>query len=196
MTETYIHQAVGRALNGLKMALGRGRITLTDETGTPGVQMVQVRVSAKEVMDMPRLAEFGLASWIPKDGDVAVVFINAERTNGIAVASGHQTYRFKLENEGEVAIYDAFGKSVWFKKDTGGIVIEANNQPVALNNAKGVTLTNVTGDVVLNMGGKNVTIVNPGSVVLSDQNGEKSVVRDGDPVSGGVVHATQTAVKA
>ncbi len=46
------------------------------------------------------------------------------------------------------------------------------------------------------MDGKNVTIANPGKVVLSDQNGEIAVVRDGDPVSGGVVHATQTAVVA
>ena len=168
-------QAISRAMNGLKMALGRGRVQLTKDDGP--VQMVQVQMSAKELMDMARLSEFGLASRIPQNGDVAAIFLNAERTWGIVIASGHQKYRFKLQNDGEVALYDAFGKSVLLGKD--GIVVDAGGKPVTLND---------TGDVTLNMGGKNVIVNNPGAVNLTGAGGRK-VVCDGDLVTGGVVHA-------
>lgn len=200
MTEQYLRQAAARAINGLKMLLGRGRVTLTNENPNGGTQFVQAQVSAKELMDIPRLAEFGFASRIPVDGDVAVVFLNAERTSGIIIASGHQTYRFKLENDGEMAIYDAFGKSIWLKKEDG-IVIEANNQPITINHAKGVTV-NTTDNVVFNMGGKDLTVAGAGTVTLDNPTsvvlgpGGKKVVVDGDPVTGGVVHATQSVVKA
>jgi len=195
MNDISARQLLARAHHGLKMLLGRGRVKLTNESDF-SVQVVQMVVSAKETMDMPRLAEFGLSSWIPKDGDVAVIFLNADRTNGIVIASGHQKFRFKLENEGEMAIWDAFGKSIWFKKDAGGIVVEAANQPVLIDHAKKVTVNagtdgaevNTTGDVILNMGGKNLVVNNPGAVHLDGAPGRK-VVCDGDPVSGGVVHA-------
>lgn len=215
-----IRQAVARTTNGLKMLLGRGRVQLVDDTGP--VQVLQVTISAKELMNIPRLAEFGFASRPPKNSDVAVIFLNAERTWGIVVASGNQKARFKLANDGEVAIHDAFGddgapgKWIWAKKAAddgtgGGWEIEAHNEPLIINNAKKVTinagddgfLLNSTGDGVIDMGGKNLTIQNVDTVKLDNPTsvllgpGGKKVVVDGDPVStGGHVNATQTVVKA
>ena len=187
MNDQAIRQAMARAINGLKMVLGRGRVTLTDDSKKP-IQSIQAKLSANETMDILRMAEFGFTSWIPKDGDIAAIFINAERTWGIAVASNHQKYRFQLQNEGESALYDMFGKSILMGKD--GIVIEAGNKPIIINNAKGATV-HFTDDVNLDMGGKKLTITNPGEVHLAGAGGRK-VVCDGDPVSGGVVHADGT----
>lgn len=186
---TDIAQAVRRAMNGLKMLLGRGRVQLTDDSGP--VQLVQVKMSANEVMDIVRLSEFGFASRIPKDGDVAAIFLNAERTWGIVVASGHQQFRFKLENDGETAIYDAFGKSIWFKKES--MVVEAGGKPITINGANGITI-NSTEKLIINMGGKDVQIENPGQVYLGGKAGAKKVALDGDPVVGGVVQSTATKV--
>lgn len=185
MTDSFVRQAALRALNGLKMVLGRGRILLTNENENGGTQFIQVKVSANETMDVPRLAEFGFASRVPVKGDCILVFLNAERTLGVALATGHQTYRFKLQNDGEAVLYDAFGKSILLGKD--GTVVEAGGKPVTVNNAKGLTI-NSTDDVTLNMGGKKVFVNNAAEVHLSGVGGRK-VVCDGDPVSGGVVHA-------
>lgn len=190
MTDSWMRQAIARTTNGLKMLLGRGRVLLTNETDKTGIQFVQVRVSAKEVMDLPRMTDFGFNSRIPKDGDVAIMFLNAERTWGIVVASNHQQYRFQLDNDGEVAISDAFGKSIWFKK--ASMVIDAGGQPITVNNAKGMTI-NVTDDVVFNMGGKNFIINNPGLVELAGAGGKK-IALDQDPVVAGEVQASSTKV--
>jgi phage baseplate assembly protein V len=185
--ENYIRQALGRAMNGLRMMLGRGRITLTNENEQGGTQFVQARLSAQELMDLPRLAEFGFVSRVPEKGDCVVVFLNAERSMGVVIATGHQSFRFKLENDGETAIHDAFGKSIWLKKE-GGIVIEAADQPVTINGVKGVTINNSDEAVTLNLDGSDVILNDPGAVQLTGAGGRK-VVCDGDPVSGGVVHA-------
>jgi hypothetical protein len=68
-----------------------------------------------------------------------------------------------------------------------GIVVEGGGKPVTVNHAKGLT-ANFTDDVTLNMGGKNLIVNNPGAVNLTGVGGRK-IVCDGDPVSGGVVHA-------
>lgn len=195
-----------RLARRMNLMVGRGKIQQSKDDGP--VQMVQVALSGLELADLRRVCEFGLASWPPDKCGAVVVFVNGDRSNGVVIGTHDLPSRFKLQNKGETALFDAFGangaagKWLWFKKAL--VEIEAGGQPVVINNAKKVTINagtdgvvlNTTGDVTLNMGGKNITIVNPGSVVLSDQNGEKAVVRDGDPVTAGVVHATQTAVKA
>jgi len=188
---TYLRQAATRALNGLKMLLGRGRVLLTRDNDEGPIQKLQVQVSALETMDLLRMAEFGFTSRIPEKGDVAVVFLNAERTLGIVIASNHQTYRFKLEEDGEMAIYDAFGKSFWFKKD-GGAVLNCGAQKLTIENMAGMEVT-TTEDVKWNMGGKDFIIDDPGTVMLAGTGGKK-VALDQDPVVAAKVNASSTKV--
>lgn len=191
---TYLRQAVARTTNGLKMLLGRGRVKLVTDTGP--VQMLQVRVSAKELMDLPRLSEFGFASRPPVDSDVGIIFLNAERTWGIVVATGNQKARFKLAKDGEMAIHDAFGangapgKWIWAKANAAGWEIEANHEPIVINNAKGLTVNSPDGKVIFNMGGNDVQIEGAGKVYLGGKVGGKKVALDGDPVVGGFVVAS------
>lgn len=205
MTDSAMRQAAARALNGLKMMLGRGRIQLNVGNDQGAVQILQAIVSAKETMNIPRLAEFGFASRPPPNSDCAILFLNAERTWGIIVATGNQTARMKLQNDGEAALHDAFGENgtpgkwIWAKGGGAGWEIECNGEPFILLDCPTITASPKAGgklNVTINLGGGNVQLNNPGSVVLGPAG--KRVVMDGDPVvggGGGTVQATQNVVK-
>lgn len=137
MSEGAIRYAVQGLTGLLKLVVGRGRVKSADDTGN--VQILQVQLSPKELANLRRLAEFGFTS-LPMDGaDAVAVFVGGDRSNGVIIATGDQHYRFKLGAPGEVAIYDAFGKSIWLKKD-GGVVLEAAGADVAVTNAADVTV--------------------------------------------------------
>lgn len=122
----------------IQLMHGKGRITRVDDSGP--VQMLQVQLNAFETRDRtPRLAEFGFTSNPPLQSDVEMDFIAGDRSNGVAIATGHQSSRPTGLNEGESMLYDLWGKSVWLTKD-GGIVVEAKNSPVTINNATTVTI--------------------------------------------------------
>src|SRR5690348_18380182 len=117
----------------IQLAIGKGRITQTDDTGA--VQKVQAQLNGFETRDgTPRLAEFGFTSRPPANSDVVLVFIAGDRSNGVAIATGHQASRPTGLQEGETQLYDLWGKSIWLTKD-GGIIVEAKNADVTINNA-------------------------------------------------------------
>lgn len=198
---------ISRLARRMNLLVGRGKIKQSKDDGP--IQMVQVQLSPLELADLRRASEFGLASWPPDGCGAVVLFVNGDRSNGIVVATHDLPSRFKLLAKGETALFDAngtngaAGKWIWLKKGAG-IEIQAHGEAVTVNGAKGVTVNadtdgvviNTQGNITLNMNGKNVTIANPGTVVLSDQNGQKNVARHGDSVVGGLVVASQSAVKA
>ncbi|MCP1376051.1 phage baseplate assembly protein V [Dyella lutea] len=131
----------------IQLVIGRGRVTTSNDSGA--VQMLQVRLGALETRDStPRLAEFGFTSRPPVGSDVVVLFIGGDRSNGVAIATGHQSSRPIDLEEGEAMVYDLWGKSIRFTK-AGGIVIDAKNTPVTVNNATTVTI-NASTEVVMN----------------------------------------------
>lgn len=136
-----IRYAVSGLTNLLKLVVGRGRVKSGKDDGP--VQILQVQLSAKELPNLRRLAEFGFASWPPNGADVMAIFIGGDRSNGVIIATGDQRTRFKLENAGEAALHDAFGKSIWLKKD-GGLVLELAGQDVEINGARTVTVNAAT----------------------------------------------------
>ena len=139
--------AIQRLYRRILSGMGRGRITTSNDTGS--VQMLQLRMGAFETRDAtPRLAEFGFTSRPPVGADVVVLFPNGDRSNGVAIATGHQSSRPTGLQEGEVKIYDLWGKSVTFTQG-GGIVVEAKNTAVTVNNATTVTI-NASTEVVMN----------------------------------------------
>lgn len=131
----------------IQLTVGRGRVTTSNDSKS--AQILQVRLGALETRDgTPRLAEFGFTSRPPVGSDVVVLFIAGDRSNGVAVATGHQASRPTGLEEGEAMVYDLWGKSIYFTK-AGGIVIDAKNTPVTVNNATTVTI-NATDEVVMN----------------------------------------------
>ncbi len=138
MSDRYSIQVI---TNLLKMVVGRGRVKSLADDGP--VQVLQLQLSPKELPNLRRLAEFGFSSRPPAGSDAIAIFVAGDRNNGVVIATGNQTFRFKLENDGEVALSDAFGKSLWFKK-TGGVVLEANGQDVTVNGAANVAVNATT----------------------------------------------------
>jgi phage baseplate assembly protein V len=140
--------------------IGWGRIKTLNDAG--GAQKVQVQVNARETIDnLPRIAEFGLASAPPDESDVVMVNFGGGRNNAAVIATNHQASRPKNLKSGETMLYSQDGKSVYLTA-SGGIVVDAKGQAVTVNNASTVTinaatkvrmvtpLLEVTGDIIDN----------------------------------------------
>lgn len=83
-----------------------GRLTAdSDETGTCGA--AQVMHSKFETRSIPHLQHTGFASALPNGTDVMVICCGGDNANGAVVASGHQQFRPKNLQPGEVMLYDA-----------------------------------------------------------------------------------------
>jgi phage baseplate assembly protein V len=122
----------------VRLIVGRGRLTLSDDSKT--AQLLQVQLNSLEVRDQtPRLAEFGFTSRPPVGSDVVMLFLGGNRSNGVAIATGHQPSRPKNLTEGEVMLYDLWGKHVYLKAD-GSIEVDVKDGPVVVNNATQVTI--------------------------------------------------------
>ena len=142
--------AIERLYRRVLMVVGRGRITTGRDTGS--VQQLQVRFGQMETVDnLPRLAEYGFNSMPPGDADAIVVFAGGNRSDGVIVATGHQTYRMRSLKVGEVSISDDQGQSVYLTRD--GIVIKGAGKPVLITDTPEITLdaatVHVTGDVMV-----------------------------------------------
>ncbi|MEO6920525.1 MAG: phage baseplate assembly protein V [Collimonas sp.] len=175
MSNVQAFSAVERVLRRVMLAIGRGRVTAGNDDGN--VQKLQIQLGAMEIRDdTPRLAEYGFSSYPPMESDVVAIFVGGDRSNGIIIATGNQTYRFKSLKEGECVIHDNLGQSVYLSK--GGIVVNGAGLPVVVTNTPSITLDtptvhatgNMTVDGNLNVG-KN--IVAQGDI--SDAGGAKSM---------------------
>lgn len=131
-------QRMGRRL---QLLVGVGRTTLVDDSGP--VQMMQLKLGALELRDRtPRLAEYGFASNPPAGADAALLFVGGDRSNGVVIATGHQTYRMKALASGDAAIYDSRGQSVWLTAQ--GIVVNGAGLPLTVNDTPTVTVNAAT----------------------------------------------------
>lgn len=119
------------------LVVGRGRVGTVNDAGQ--VQKLQVRVSADETIDgMPRLAEYGFQSHPPAGSDAVALFVAGERSNGVVIACGNQTYRLRGLKSGEVAISDDKGQSVVLS--ASGIQVNGGGLPIAISNTSQVSI--------------------------------------------------------
>lgn len=132
------HGLMSRVARRIGAMIGRARITTTNDIGN--VQFVQVQVNDLETIDnLPRVAEFGITSVAPNGSDVVMVNLGGGRNNAVVIATGHQASRPKGLKPGETMLYSQDGKSVYLTA-SGGIVIDAKGQDVAVNNGGTVTI--------------------------------------------------------
>jgi phage baseplate assembly protein V len=166
--------SIDRMWRRLVLALGRGIITLIDDTGA--TQTLQVQLSAAEVRDnTPRLAEYGFQSSPPPGADAALLFLGGERTAGVVIATGHRTYRLTGLAEGEVAISDDKGQKVYLS--AAGIRINGGGLPVQLTNTPSVLLDapNVHMTGALQVDGAITSSTSVTAPQVFDQSGAKSM---------------------
>lgn len=129
--------AIERLYRRVLMVVGRGRIKTGRDDGP--AQMLQVRLGPLETIDnLPRLSEYGFNSMPPVDTDAIVLFSGGNRSDGVIIATGSQTYRMRSLQTGEVAISDDQGQSVYLTRT--GIVINGAGFPIQVTNAPSVTL--------------------------------------------------------
>lgn len=133
-----ILSAIERLGRRMSAAIGVGRVTLVDDDG--GAQSIQVRLSANEIRDAaPRIAEYGFTSNPPPGSDAVIVFIAGDRSQGIVIATGNQTYRLTGLGDGDVALYDTRGQHV--KLTATGMILDA---PLGLTVNGNVTIVGDT----------------------------------------------------
>ena len=121
----------------VRAIIGRGRVKFVDDSGP--VQKVQVLMNGIETPDNRyRVPEFGLTSNPPEDSDVIAVHLDGDRSAGAVLGTNHQPSRPRGLQPGETMLYSQDGKSVYLTS-SGGIVVEAKGQDVAVNDARNVT---------------------------------------------------------
>lgn len=158
--------AIERLFRRLQAMFGRGRLTFVDDSGP--VQKMQVRMSGLEVFDnRPRLLDFGFSSNPPLGADIYMVSASGDRGGGTVFATNHQESRPRGLLPGESMQYSKDGKRIYLTA-SGGIVIEAKGQDVAVNDAANV-VWNCSGDFTLNLGGK-FKVVAPGGSAFETPN--------------------------
>ena len=139
---------IEKIMQRITMLVGRGKVLLGSDAGV--VQRLQVQLSAQDIKDnTARLGEYGLSSLPPAGSDAVVLFLGGNRSNGVIIATGNQTYRLKNLKPGEVALYDNLGQSVYLTQ--AGIVVDGASLPITING--NVTINGnltTTGDVVAN----------------------------------------------
>lgn len=145
-----------RLPHSIRALVGIGRLKLTDDTGS--VQTAQIDLGqstggdGQAVRDKtPLLSHFGFTSRPPKDADAVVVSLNGDRSGGIIIAVGHQTYRLKNLNEGEAALYDMWGNTVVLTE--AGIIVTHTDKVRIV-----APLLEVTGDIVDQCDSNDVTL--------------------------------------
>jgi phage baseplate assembly protein V len=120
----------------LQRMVGRGRVSLVDDRGP--VQLLQLTsLGLGDVKDgVPRLAEYGFTSMPPQDTDAIVLFLSGERSNGVVIATSHQSYRLKSLQDGDVALYDSRGNFV--KLSGAGLTLHAQAGDIKLEAPAGI----------------------------------------------------------
>ena len=157
----------------LRQPVGFARSTAAPiDTGK--VQTIQGQMDALSRRDaMPVLFHYGFSSAMPIGGDKVVTYLTADRSSGVVIATGHQTYRLTGLATGEVALYDMWGRSV--KLTAAGPVIDANSAPVQIENATTVTvgasLLRCSGDIQDNYGSNTRTMATMRSLYDSHTHG-------------------------
>lgn len=132
-----------------------------DETGN--ISRVQVQFNNVDIRESNSMQLVGFTSVIPPGSDVMVLNVAGDNSNGVMIASNHQTYRPKNLLAGETQLYDcqATQQSVYLKSD--GSIILAGFHKVTITCDTEVDITaptvkitgdlQVTGSVIAGYGG-------------------------------------------
>lgn len=177
----------------LRMLVTRGAVTASTVAKRT---LVSVRGLASETGEkIELLLPYGFSAR-PDAGDVLLFQVTGSRAHLVAVGADKTSLRITDLASGEFGWQDNQSQSLVFRQD--GLEIAT---PLKLTvSAKSAEIA-TTGDVSLSVGG-DATIAVTGTATLTAEKiqlggaGGKAVVVDGDPVKGGVVHATVEDVLA
>lgn len=147
MSDRHTVNALEKLWRRVSLLVGRGRIMTGKDSGN--VQLQQVQLNEHEIHDdMPRVAEYGFASMPLAGCQALVIFVSGDRTNGVIAGTNDEANRMKNLKPGEVAIYDDQGQSVYITR--AGIIVNGGGKQVTIKNTPLIRMEstlNVTGDI-------------------------------------------------
>lgn len=125
-----------------------GKIVFSNDSGVN--QIVQVKFNDQQVLDMIRVTEYGFASLPPLNSDAIAVFLGGERSSGVVIGTKYPAERFANLKQGESALYDNVGQSVYLRQDDGSAdgVIITGDAVIQLKYGATGTFTTSTGAIV------------------------------------------------
>jgi len=109
-----VQRAIDRALGRIRLPFRALQTAI--KLGTL-VQLVQAdALSGEQLQDNELFQHYGYTSAPPNGAHLIVLPIGGKTAHGIIIATEHGSYRFKLEAEGEVALYTDEGDHVYLKR--------------------------------------------------------------------------------
>lgn len=110
-----IRREISRALAGVRQAV---RGVLTSTVTNTRIQRVNVEALAGETLqDVELMQQFGFTSGLPAGTQVILVPLGGRTSAAVVVATEHGAYRFKVDHQGEAALYNQWGDVVHLKQD-------------------------------------------------------------------------------
>jgi len=109
-----IQRAIEKATNSIRRPF---RVVLTLIKLASAIQLVQAEALAGETLqDNELMQHYGYTSAPPAGTQGIVIPLGGKTAHGVIIATEHGTYRFKLQETGEVALYTDEGDHIYFKR--------------------------------------------------------------------------------
>lgn len=127
----------------MMQTIARGTVALVN--AAKKLQQLQARLLDGEVKDhVEHMEPYGFSAHPQSGSEVVVVFVDGDRSHGLAIVAADRRYRLTNLAAGEVAIYDDLGHSVVLRRT--GIAIDGGGHSISISNTPQVAITG--GDVV------------------------------------------------
>jgi phage baseplate assembly protein V len=110
-----IRREIQRALSGVRQ--GARAVLRSVVTGTR-IQRVDAEALAGETLqDVELMQQFGFTSAPPAGAQLILIPLGGRTSAAVVVATEHGAYRFKVNNQGEAALYNQWGDSLHLRQD-------------------------------------------------------------------------------
>lgn len=148
-----IRREIQRALAGTRHAL---RAVLQGSVTRTRVQRLNAEgLAGEQLQDIELLQHFGFTSAPPAGTQLIVIPLGGRTSAAVVVATEHGAYRFKVDAQGEAALYNQWGDVIHLKQDRS--IRVAAQLKVRLE----TPLTEMTGDLAV---AGNVTVAGDATV--------------------------------
>lgn len=110
-----IRREIARFMAGMRPAL---RAVLKGGVTRTRVQRLNAEALAGETLrDVELMQQFGFTSAPPEGTQLVLIPLGGRTSAAVVVATEHGAYRFKVDNQGEAALYNQWGDVVHLKQD-------------------------------------------------------------------------------
>ena len=135
-------------------------VTTTPPDDSGALQTVQVRLTDTTLINsVPIMPLFGNDGALPVGTSVYVFFVGGDRGNGIIIGSSSPSKRRRGRQGGETGMHNAFGMAIALL--AGGIVVEGGGKAITIRGTPKVRIEadlEVTGEVKARADGSSVSL--------------------------------------